>query len=56
MENKMEMKELNLNEMSVAAGGRMKKLTEKEMEGFRFLRNLAVDIYKKLFVPTKTLD
>ena len=53
MENKTEMKELNLNEMSNAAGGSKVK---NGMRACSRLKNLIVDIYKKLFVPTETLD
>ena len=56
MENKMEMKELNLNEMSGAAGGSKYRMTKPNKGVWQGLHDLAANIYKKLFAPTETLE
>ena len=48
--------ELNLNEMSNAAGGSNIQLNKAAKKTRRCLHDLFTDIYKNLFVPTKTLD
>ncbi len=48
--------ELNLNEMSGAAGGSHVATNKANIRACRRLRDLLSGIYKKLFVPTETLD